>query len=83
MVLPGFEGAFKPDDAPGMHTTETSDYVFVHSGEVWLELDDGAEKLIRTGDFVVQDGTRHAWHKRSPGPVVLHVMMLGATRERA
>jgi quercetin dioxygenase-like cupin family protein len=32
----------------------------VLEGEVWLELDDGAEVRLRPGDTVVQNGTRHA-----------------------
>ena len=56
----GFENAFQLGDPPGMHTTDTIDYAYVASGEIWLELDDGAETLVRAGDFVTQDGTRHA-----------------------
>jgi hypothetical protein len=45
---------------PGMHTTNTIDFEYVISGEVWLELDDGKEIHLRAGDTVVQKGTRHA-----------------------
>ena len=54
----------EPDD-PGMHTTDTVDFDFVVSGEVYLELDDGAEVLLKPGDCVVQNGTRHRWNNRS------------------
>jgi mannose-6-phosphate isomerase-like protein (cupin superfamily) len=37
----------------------------VLSGEVYLELDDGADVLLKPGDCVIQNGTRHAWHNRS------------------
>jgi mannose-6-phosphate isomerase-like protein (cupin superfamily) len=74
----GFEDAF--DDRPGMHTTDTVDYVIIASGEVWLELDDGSETLVRAGDVVIQDGTRHAWHNRTDGPVVFHCVHVGAAR---
>jgi hypothetical protein len=47
-------------DNPGMHTTDTIDFEYIISGEVWLELDDGVEVHLRTGDTVVQNGTRHA-----------------------
>jgi hypothetical protein len=30
-----------------------------------LELDDGAEVVLKAGDCVIQNGTRHAWHNRS------------------
>jgi hypothetical protein len=35
---------------PGMHTTKSVDVDIVLSGEVVLELDDGVETLLRTGD---------------------------------
>src|SRR5205807_8436146 len=68
--LPGLADVMEPDH-PGMHTTDTVDIDLVVSGEVWLELDDGAEVQLRAGDCVVQNGTRHAWHNRSSEPAVL------------
>jgi len=40
--LPGLLGHMETD-SPGMHTTDTIDFEYVISGEVWLELDDGKE----------------------------------------
>jgi mannose-6-phosphate isomerase-like protein (cupin superfamily) len=77
--LPGLAEVMEPDH-PGMHTTDTVDLDLVVSGEVWLELDDGAEVHLRTGDCVVQNGTRHAWHNRTSEPAVLFVALLGASR---
>ena len=56
-----------------MHTTDTVDFDVVVSGEIWLELDDGAEVKLEAGDCVVQNGTRHSWHNRSSEPCVLAV----------
>jgi hypothetical protein len=42
---------------PGMHSTDTIDYVIVVSGETWLELDDGAEVHLKQGDVVIQNGS--------------------------
>lgn len=67
-------------DAPGMHRTESIDYVIVLDGDIYLELDDGAEVLMRRHDVVVQLGTRHAWHNRSEKPVLLAVVLVGARR---
>jgi mannose-6-phosphate isomerase-like protein (cupin superfamily) len=78
--LPGMTAVMEREH-PGMHTTDTVDLDFVVSGEVWLELDDGQQVQLRAGDCVVQNGTRHAWHNRSPEPAVLFVTLLGATRE--
>lgn len=75
--LPGLLGHMEPDH-PGMHTTQTIDVELVISGEVWLELDDGAEVRLGPGDTVVQNGTRHAWRNKSNEPCQLLVVLVGA-----
>ena len=77
--LPGLVEVLEPDH-PGMHTTDTVDFVVVLSGEVVLELDNGEETQLRAGDTVVQNGTRHAWHNRSDEPCVMAVALVGARR---
>jgi mannose-6-phosphate isomerase-like protein (cupin superfamily) len=77
--LPGMAGHMEPDD-PGMHTTHTVDFEVVLSGEVVLELDDGAEVVLKAGDTVVQNGTRHRWSNRGSEPAVLAVGIIGANR---
>jgi mannose-6-phosphate isomerase-like protein (cupin superfamily) len=77
--LPGLFDVLEPEH-PGMHTTETIDFDVVLSGEMWLELDDGKEVLLKAGDCVVQNGTRHAWHNRSSQPCVFAVCLLGAKK---
>src|SRR4051794_2211506 len=42
-LLPGLLAHMEADD-PGMHTTDTIDFEVIISGEVILELDDGAER---------------------------------------
>jgi mannose-6-phosphate isomerase-like protein (cupin superfamily) len=78
--LPGMLDVMEPDNS-GMHTTDTVDLDLVISGEVVLELDDGAEVTLKPGDCVIQNGTRHAWHNRSNEPAVLFVALIGAARE--
>ena len=68
-------------DHPGMHTTDTIDFEYVISGEVWLELDDGKEVRLKAGDTVVQNGTRHAWSNKSSKPCRMVVCMIGAHRK--
>ena len=75
----GLEGTMERD-APGMHTTQTVDYGIVISGEVWLELDDGAEVHLKQGDCVVQNGTRHAWHNRSDKTSMMAFVVVGAKK---
>jgi hypothetical protein len=62
-------------EASGFHRTETLDYVMILDGEVSLELDRG-EVRLRSGDCVVQRGTRHAWRNRSGRPVRMAVVMV-------
>jgi hypothetical protein len=78
--IPGLIQAFEAD-APGMHTTKSVDYDIVLDGDVWLELDDGAETLMKQGDIVVQCGTRHAWRNKSARPATLCFVLIGAERE--
>ena len=66
---------------PGMHTTDTVDLDLVLSGEMDLELDDGAEVHLRPGDCVVQNGTRHAWRNKSDKPVKMAFVIIGARRD--
>ena len=78
-TLPGMLAYLEPDN-PGMHTTDTIDFEVVLSGEVILELDDGAEKALRPGDTVVQNGTRHRWRNRGTQPAIVAVFITGAQR---
>ena len=78
--LPGMMEVLEPDH-PGMHTTDTVDFDVVVSGEVYLELDDGAEVRLKAGDCVIQNGTRHAWHNRSSEKCVIAVAIVGAVRK--
>ena len=80
LKLPGMLDVLERDH-PGMHTTDTVDFDVVVSGEVTLELDDGAEVLLKAGDCVIQNGTRHAWRNRSSANCVIAVTLLGAERK--
>ncbi|MFC0303482.1 cupin domain-containing protein [Rhizorhabdus histidinilytica] len=75
--LPGLIDAFEPDGS-GFHTTRSIDYDVVLDGEIWLELDDGAETRLGQGDIVVQGGTRHAWRNRSDRDAVMLFVLVGA-----
>lgn len=47
-----------------MHRTKTIDYAVVLDGEIHAVLDD-SERLMKTGDVLIQRGTDHAWENRS------------------
>lgn len=64
----------------GLHTTATVDLIYVAEGEIWLELDDGIETHLKTGDTLIQNGTRHAWRNHSDKPCSLVVTIVGAEK---
>jgi hypothetical protein len=64
----------------GMHTTETTDVVIVLDGDISVELDDGLEVPLHTGDALVQLASRHGWRNHSAHPATIAVMMAGTTR---
>jgi Cupin domain len=72
-------GAMERDD-PGMHTTDSTDFGVVTSGEVGLELDDGAEVILTAGDVVVQNGTRHRWRVIGHEAATIIFVIIGAHR---
>jgi quercetin dioxygenase-like cupin family protein len=67
-MLPGGESP--------MHRTNSIDYGIVLSGEVELELDDGAKRLIGAGGIIVQRGTNHRWRNVSTDTPCRIVFML-------
>lgn len=73
---PGLAELFEPEN-PGMHTTPTVDYGVVLDGEIMLDLD-GETTILRQGDIVVQNGTRHAWRNPGTQPATVFFVLIGA-----
>jgi quercetin dioxygenase-like cupin family protein len=68
-----------PPGRPGrMHRTETLDYAIVLSGEIDMEMDDGATVKLKAGDVVVQRGTHHAWINRGSEPARIAFILIDA-----
>lgn len=63
---------------PGMHKTNTIDYVVIVKGEIYAVLDEG-EVLLRAGDCLIQRGTHHAWSNRSNEPCLIAFVLISAT----
>lgn len=78
--LPGLIDCFEKAD-PAMHVTDSLDYDIVLDGEIWLELDDGAEVHLTHGDVVVQGGGRHAWRNRGNKTATMAFVLIGAKRQ--
>ncbi|MGI4813601.1 MAG: cupin domain-containing protein [Janthinobacterium lividum] len=64
---------------PGMHKTETVDFIVIISGRLRLVMDEG-ETLLQPGDVVIQRGTNHAWSNPDDTPCLLAAIMLDAKR---
>jgi mannose-6-phosphate isomerase-like protein (cupin superfamily) len=77
--FPGLGDTMDPSQ-PGMHTSQTVDYGTVIKGRIELELDDGKKVVIGPGDFVVQNGTRHAWRNVGDGEAVMAFVVIGANK---
>jgi len=65
------------EDAPGVHRTESVDIELILSGKVDLEIDDAVITLA-AGDWVVQNGTRHAWRNPYSHKCQLIAIFIGA-----
>ncbi|MFC1943150.1 cupin domain-containing protein [Chloroflexota bacterium] len=81
MTGKSFFAAERVKDNHHMHSTDTIDYAIVVSGEIWMELDDGAEVHLKQGDVVIQNGTKHGWRPRSPSPCVMIFCMVGVANK--
>jgi quercetin dioxygenase-like cupin family protein len=62
-------------DEPGMHATDTLDFMVVIDGRIVLGLDDGEHEL-GPGDVVIQRGNRHRWRVVGDDPCTYVVCML-------
>jgi mannose-6-phosphate isomerase-like protein (cupin superfamily) len=80
-LFPGLMDTMDPS-VPGMHRSATIDLLYVISGRVILELDDGSKTELRTGDVAVQSGTMHAWRNPFAEPCRIVGVILGAEMRR-
>ncbi|WP_280275498.1 cupin domain-containing protein [Nocardia wallacei] len=74
--LPGMLAAFDPA-APGIHRTDSVDFVVVLSGRGRLRLGDGTDVSLRPGDSVIQNGAPHAWFNDGDVPFVFAYALCG------
>ena len=64
---------------PGMHRTPSVDYGVVLEGEIWLELDDGAQTRLGRGDTIVQLAGRHAWRNKTEVTATVAFVLTGTS----
>jgi len=77
--LRGLAARMDPN-VPGMHSSDTIDFIYVVSGEIWMTLDDGTEVHLHPGETLVQNGTRHSWRNKGKEPCVFVICFIGAPR---
>jgi quercetin dioxygenase-like cupin family protein len=71
---------FKPEDGlmgPGMHSTDTIDYVVVLKGRIEFHTETGVVELA-SGDLLVDRGVAHGWRAVGDGPAMTAVVMVPA-----
>jgi len=64
----------------GFHRTDTTDFGVLLSGNMALELDDGAEVVLSPGDVLIENGTWHRWRVLGDVPATLATFIIGAQR---
>lgn len=69
---------FGPGNPAMVHRTDSIDYAVVMSGEIDMELDDGASVHLKAGDVLVQRGTIHNWVNRGTEPCVIAFVLIHA-----
>jgi quercetin dioxygenase-like cupin family protein len=67
-----------PGQQSPMHRTNSIDYGIILSGEIELELDDGAKRTVREGGIVVQRGTNHLWRNVTDKPCRIVFVLIEA-----
>ncbi len=79
--LSNFAEAFDPE-RPGMHISDSVDFVLVLSGEVVMELE-RREILLKAGDAFIMRGGWHNFRNESCEPCTVVSVMVGANRATA
>jgi quercetin dioxygenase-like cupin family protein len=67
-----------PGQQSPMHRTNSIDYGIILSGEIELELDDGAKRAVREGGIIIQRGTNHLWRNTTDKPCRIAFILIEA-----
>ena len=62
---------------PSMHKTDTLNYFYVASGEIWM-LTEGRDVKVRQGDVIVQKGCMHGWNNDGDEPCTIIAVLIDA-----
>jgi quercetin dioxygenase-like cupin family protein len=67
-----------PGQQSPMHRTNSIDYGIVLSGEIELELDNGAKRTVREDGIIIQRGTNHLWRNTTDAPTRIAFILIEA-----
>lgn len=68
--------SYEPGVQARWHVTDSVDYAICLSGEMWMELEDGAEVHLKAGDVVIQRATMHNWVVKGDKPCVMAFILI-------
>lgn len=63
-----------------MHRTLSIDYAVVLTGEIVIKVDNGDERTVRTGEYIIQGGANHQWINRTNETCRMVVVMVSAKK---
>lgn len=67
---------FRPGNPHDLHVTKSVDFAIVMSGEIRLELEDGLELTLKTGDTLVQQANIHGWKNTGTEPCLVAFVLM-------
>ena len=62
---------------PSMHKTDTLNYFYIASGEIWM-LTEGRDVKVKQGDVIVQKGCMHGWNNDGTEPCTIIAVLIDA-----
>jgi quercetin dioxygenase-like cupin family protein len=68
-------GVYAPGNVARWHATDSVDYAICISGQMRMELEEGAV-LLKPGDVVIQRGTNHNWVVHGNEPCVMAYVLI-------
>lgn len=63
-----------------MHRTLSLDYAVVLTGEIVIKLDNGEEKTVYPGEYIIQGGANHQWINRTDETCRMMFVMVSAEK---
>jgi quercetin dioxygenase-like cupin family protein len=71
-----------PNFSVPMHRTLSLDYAIVMNGEIIVKADNGEEKTVRAGEFIIQGGANHQWINKTDETCRIGFVMVGSEKIR-